>query len=581
MPRLIAVDLGSHAAKVTTWRVVSRTTLAREGRYRRAVPQSGDLPTREHRFAALDVLLEEESAVRPGTGDVVVLAFPASEAAFHRVAMPFSDRAQIERTLPFAIENEVPFELDDMALAWRQCGKTGAQTDVLVVLARREGVVEWLQALDERGLDPASVHVEADLYGPWGALPPGLTSDTGLDLEKRELVAVLDLGHTHSVLSIVRDGTVVLARSINVGGWSFTKAIQDTLACTWEEAERLKHGDVRNDVPAEDEITVSLHTGDPRARRHSGYASLPAVARERVDESIGLLLAEIRSTLIKAEDTLGNEVHELRITGGSSKIDELWGYLSADLGIPVKQAQDPRGEPTPAAYAVSQALAGATLLPDEFVTDLRVGALAYRGGTDLLRSALLYGAAGAGIFALAGLVLFLVQYRSLAVELSATEEQAIAVVTATLPQLAPGGLDTLSKAEGILAEFTQDAVQRAEVLGDGTTSVPPTIDTLYALTKAFPPHPDVSVELSDLVISKAKISFNAETDGYGSSSQVEEKLKQSPRFATATKGQEQRLANGRVRFPITIPLGDDDGEGGDDGEPKTSEQPSETPTEEG
>jgi hypothetical protein len=106
-----------------------------------------------------------------------------------------------------------------------------------------------------------------------------------------------------------------------------------------------------------------------------------------------------------------------------------------------------------------------------------------------------------------------------------------------------------------MAEFTQDAVQRAEVLGDGSVGIPPTIDTLYRLTKAFPPHPDVTVELSDLTISSESISFNAETDGYGSSSQVEEALKRSPDFRTATKGQEQRLANGRVRFPITIPLG--------------------------
>src|SRR5687768_15154842 len=109
MPRLIALDLGSHAAKVTTWRVVGRTTLVLEGRHRRRVPQSGEAPTREQRFAALDALLDEEPQVRPGTGDLVVLAFPANEAAFHRVTMPFSDRAQIERTLPFAVENEVPF----------------------------------------------------------------------------------------------------------------------------------------------------------------------------------------------------------------------------------------------------------------------------------------------------------------------------------------------------------------------------------------------------------------------------------------------------------------------------------------
>jgi hypothetical protein len=120
----------------------------------------------------------------------------------------------------------------------------------------------------------------------------------------------------------------------------------------------------------------------------------------------------------------------------------------------------------------------------------------------------------------------------------------------------------MGKAEAVMAQFTQDAVQRAEVLGSGSGSVPPTVDALYQLTKAFPPHPEVTVELSDLTITPQEggkggsITFNAETDGYASSASVEEKLKANPRFKAATKGQEQKLANGRIRFPMTIPLGE-------------------------
>jgi hypothetical protein len=107
-----------------------------------------------------------------------------------------------------------------------------------------------------------------------------------------------------------------------------------------------------------------------------------------------------------------------------------------------------------------------------------------------------------------------------------------------------------------MRELTQDAVKNAQVVGAGTNGVPPTVDTLYRLTKAFPPHPETTVELSDLTITPQSISFNAETDGYKSSAAVEDALKKQPEFKTATKGQEQKLANGRVRFPITIPLGD-------------------------
>lgn len=559
MPRLIALDMGSHAVKVTTFRVGSRGQVDLDKRFHRAVPQDGTSPTLEHRLAALDALVDDHPEVKPSGSDVVVLAWPSSEAAFHRVAMPFADRAQIERTLPFAIENEVPFELDEMVLSWRVAEQMG-QSQVLAVLSKRDRVAEWLNALAERGLDPAAVHVDADLFGPWGAqLPLPVVTDDGTP-PRSALVAVIDVGHVHTSVSIVRNGTVVYVRSVNVGGWSFTRAIQDALGCSWAEAEALKHGQQHADLPPDEEVT------DPGVRRHSGYSALPAEARQAVDGAVGLLLAEVRSALIKAEDTLEGEVVEVRVCGGSARIDELWDYLAADLGVPVGRATDPRGEPSPGAFAVTQALAVASVASGSGPADLRVGALAYRGRTDVLRAALGYGVVFAGFFTAALVVMFAVQYQSLRTEQSETEEAVRQIVTRAFPEVPPGSLQTMSAAVAVMREFTQDAVQRAEVLGAGSTGIPPTVDTLYHVTKAFPEHPTVTVELSDLTITPQSISFNAETDTYAAAAMVEESLKKDPRFANASKGQDQKLANQRIRFPVTIPLGDAAAEGDGAGE---------------
>jgi hypothetical protein len=129
-------------------------------------------------------------------------------------------------------------------------------------------------------------------------------------------------------------------------------------------------------------------------------------------------------------------------------------------------------------------------------------------------------------------------------------------VTRSFPEVSEDSITSISMAESLMSEMTQEAVQRASVLGD-PGGTPPTLDLLHALTQAFPPHPTVKVELSDLTISPSSITFNAETDGFAGSAAVEEKLKATERFHNASKGQEQKLANGHVRFPVTIPLGDD------------------------
>ncbi|MEQ1501482.1 MAG: type II secretion system protein GspL [Myxococcota bacterium] len=545
MPRLIALDLGSHAVKASLYRVSGRSQVELEQRYQRFVPQDGAAPSLEHRLAALDALLDESPALKPSSSDVVVLAWPSNEAAFHRIAMPFADRVQIERTLPFAVESEVPFELSDMVLAWRIV-ESKPQTQVLVALARQAKVAEWIAALGERGLDPAAIHVDADLFGPWGRGVASVIDESSVDAPPDPLVALIDLGHLHTTVSVVRGGAVQVVRSINIGGHAFTRAIAESAGVGWAEAEQLKHG--ADDVIPDEEPTQSAEAP------HSGYTKLPPPVRERLDQVIGMLLAEIRSTLIKAEDTLSGEVAEVRLCGGTARIDELWDRLEADLGVPVRGATDPRGEKSSGPFAVCQALALAST--GSAPIDLRVGPLVFRGRTDLLRAALGYGVSGAAIFCVAALLMFAVQMRGLSVEQNEAEAAVRDIVTRSFPEIPATGLDTMTKAQSLMAQFTEDAVHRADVLGDGSVGVPPTIDALYALTQAFPPHPEVTVEVSDLSISPTSITFNAETDGYGSSSKVEEKLKETPRFKAATKGQEQRLNNGRVRFPITIPLGE-------------------------
>lgn len=548
MPRLISLDLGSHAVKVSVYRIGGRE-VDLEGRYHQPVPQDGAMPDLPTQLVALATLLDDVAELKPEGGDSVVVAYPSTRASFHRVSLPFTDRAQIEGTLPFTLEEEVPFDLDDMVLGWRIAEQVDG-SEIVAVMARHELLAEWLAALDEHGIDPVAVHVDADVYGPWGAITPaGDGDDPELEDPSAPLVAVVDVGHAHSTLTVVRNGVAQMCRSISTGGYAFTRAIQQALDCTWAQAEAFKHGGPDVDGfrgPADDEPTERVSTG------------LPPKAREALDGAMGLLLAEIRSTLIKAEDQLGSEVLEVRVTGGSSQLDGLAGRLSADLGVPVRQAVDPSGDAASGVYALSAALAWASVPGVTSAIDLRIGDLQFRGGTNLVRAALTYGVAGALFFTLAATAMFGWQYYSLSTE-QAEAEQAVFDIVRKAMDGQPGvaNIETLSAASALMAGATEDASQLAAVVGNGD-GVPYTIDTLYQLTNAFPPHPEVKVELENLTITRETIAFDAETDNFNSSAQVELKLQSSDRFRTATKGQEQRLSNGRVRFPITITLGDAD-----------------------
>lgn len=545
MPRVIAVDLGSHQVKLTSWRLSGRSEIELEDRLAVSVPQGGALPTLDARLAALDALLDEHPTLAAQPSDRCVFSLPGELASYHRLVLPFNDRAQVEKTLRFALEAEVPYDLDDMVVGWRVL-KADLTSEVLTVSSPHDRLTTWIKALAERSLDPERVYVDTELLGALGG-GPGMGEGA---------TAVVDVGHTHTAVAILVDGKVSWCRTVSVAGYAFTRAIQTALDCDWAEAEARKHGTWTADAANREDDVERVDdepTDSGRAAAGSPYASLPERARKGLDGAIGLLLAELRSTLIRAEDDLGVEIGELRLAGGGAQIPELWDYLAADLGIPVRPAKPANGEIVPAGWSVSHSAAQALLGPANQVTDLRIGDLAYKGGTDMLRATLVYGGAGAMFFAFAAVVVFVFQFTNLMQQQSAAEEELRTLVKGTFPETPDSLLEDTSSATQLMREFTTDAVQRAALLGDGAGGVPPTVDALARLTEAFPEHPTVTVTVDQLTMTPASIQFTAETDGYAASAEVEKALQQSEDFSTATKGDETKKGN-RVDFPITIPL---------------------------
>lgn len=532
MPLMIAVDLGSHAAKVTTYRTSGRRA-SLEDRFSYPVPQNGGIPSLEARLAALEALLDEHNGWTGGSASIG-LVMPGSEVSFRRLTLPFTDKAKVEQTLPFEVEEQVPFEMEDMQLGWRST-KVGEKSEVMAVLATRAVLDGYLEAFKEAGIEPRSVVPDGELYAEYGAY--------------EQVIAVIDIGHTRTNVALVQEGRVRASRAINVGGYNFTLAIQRALGCEWSHAEAVKHGQI-----ADDDATQGA------AVARSGYATLPPAAKQAVDGAIGQLLAEIRSTLIRFEDTLGVEVQGIRLCGGSARIPELWSYLSTDLGLEVSPAEDPEvGDavvPThPTADAMARLLAGTG---DARPVELRNGDYAFSGGVNTLRAILTYGTAGAVFFAIAAVGIFVYQYVDLINQRSEVNERINAVVLETFPQIPPDQLDSRDKAEALMVEFTMDTVRMSETLPPANPEKPVKVDLLHQLVKSLPPHEQVPIELNNLELMEGAITFEGETDGFAQSQQIGDTLTGTTLFSRANKDQENRTSQGKVKFKFSIPLGDEE-----------------------
>lgn len=578
MPRIVALDLGTANVKASIWNVSGRKATFVE-RLLHPVPQDGtETPGLEQQLGALQQLLDEHGELK-ANGTVVAACYGGPNVSMHRVSLPFDDKKQIEKTLPFAVEAEVPFDLDDMVLGWRLL-EAEEGTEAMVALAEESALRATIEGLGAHQLEPRQIATDKELLARWATvdhepMPPG-TDDPAL---ASPTIAVLDIGHSRTIIAVVRDGEVLGSRVMDVGGADVTRAIQQGLGCSWANAERLKHGvypepdPVGGGVPdaepdtevgpapaasnaddrgdADEEDTASHEIPEPVAVTpwdqlpEPGLGHLPDALQETVRGVIGRLLAEVRSSLIGFEDSLGVELEEVRIGGGGARLEGLLGWLHADLGVSVVWATGEDGVPIPCEYLLADALgdivAGHRSVP--FV-DLRTGPLAFRRGVNLLQAVVMYGGALALFFTLAMGGLYVWQSWTLGSEIATVQQQIDTTIATALPG---EKVRRTSQAMLKMRQRIDEANARAKALGD--SGVPPTVDMVHSLSKVLPPPKDLEIDVTNMKITPNALTFEAEVKDYDHAAKVEEALKADARFSTCEQSN-QKDRRGRIAFSV-------------------------------
>lgn len=543
MARLIAIDLGSYAVKIAVYGGGTKEHEL-EGELSQRVPQDGaSAPSMADRLASLDLLLRQHPEWREA--HLTEVAWSSERTSVRRLKLPFTDAAQIAQTLPFAIEAEVPFDLDDMLLAWRAAGEPG---EVLAIVTPEAAASDLIEGLDDRGLDPRRLVPDGELLARYAPYADAVT-------------AIIDVGHTHTVVTLARGGRAIWFRSVDVAGRTFTRAIQSALQCAWFEAEAIKHAepegqDGRGGDDEDSATRPTIRAEEPTDTAVHGR--MPAKAREALSGAVGLLLAEVRSTLVQAEDELQVEVEEIVLTGGGSRLPELRRWLAEDLGLPVRDPSLSLVPAVPVEFAVAHALAADLATPgDEGRLDLRVGDLAYKGGFGARASLLRYGGAFLGSFLAAVFTIFVLQYQQLAAERDMVEGRLREVVTAAGTEL-PEEIDT-TKAVTMLAEVVGQLEEESKFLGD-EGGPPPLVNELFKISKAFPPHPDVKVNVDRMEVTPGSILLSGVTEGYAQVDRIAESLTNSGFYNRVEKSTENRDNKGNLQFTVNIDRTSEDDE---------------------
>lgn len=550
MARTLGVDLGSHSVKVAVFqggfgRLQLQQVLSAP------VALSEELPALlPAQIAALEGILEgmpEEARTITGA------AFPAEAASVRLVTLPFGERDQVERTLPFEVENLVPFDLEDMILASRTLTVEPGKSRVLTALAARDELRPRLAALSGAGADPRVFILDADLLG-------GL-SGAGVQ-------AVIDIGHSRTLVALCEDGHVLNARAITGGGKQLTQVLAQAHGESFAEAEVRKHGaDIYADEPTEEVAQVEVQVVRDSETTDVGRGGTPDDGKLLRDALVPLL-SEVRASLIAFEDSLGVEVESVVLAGGTAQLGGLREWIEAILGVPVTNAviQDEERavvQGDDGRFAIAHAAGAKAAGGKGRSLDFRQDEFGFRGDLAYFGTVLKGAAAVAALLMVGSVVWFGFRYAALTAELADLDDQIVQEVVDAFPEVDPDSLTAASKAEAIMLEKQLEATMQVDALGSILSAEPPTWGLLAEISRRVPSGDEATIDVTELSISPTNIVLKAETDGYEQAAKIETALKRSDRFKQARKGDEQKKRD-KIRFTITIPL-DDEGEQTDEG----------------
>lgn len=92
--------------------------------------------------------------VLPKQIDSVIVNIDASAASTRLMTFPFEDQRKVEAALSFELENQVPYDLDDIAIASMVAHKGGGKSRLLTALTPREGIGDQIRHMKAADLEP-------------------------------------------------------------------------------------------------------------------------------------------------------------------------------------------------------------------------------------------------------------------------------------------------------------------------------------------------------------------------------------------------------------------------------------------
>ncbi|HVM98411.1 MAG TPA: type II secretion system protein GspL [Candidatus Acidoferrales bacterium] len=494
--RILALEIDAHELKAAVLETTFRDYKVL-GFYREAVSDNGvTLADQVKRF------VESHDCV----GSTVLSSLPGDLVTLRTFFLPFRDRKRLDQTVPFELETQVAFGLDDVVVAYQVLQRDKAGSTVLAALVQRNDLEAHLATLGNAGLDPKVVD-----FAPLATL--NVLSLLGADLPETFAYVTGNLHQT--VVALYRNRQLVGLRAL---------------------------------MPAAGANAADTET----AASSNGHSSAN-------DELVGELVRDIRWTLLALNGSTLDDNLPCFVAGDGIALDEVAQQLDENFGFKVRRVEQSPMRALPAElraqmgpFTAPLGLALREVSPNDALgLNFRQGEFSYHRGQQEVRRALW----GTGAIALLALILFVsntyMQYEQIEQRLAALNTQIRNVFTQTLPDIR-----NVRDEKRQLQDEVDAAEKRLKLISgvvppSGTTA----IDAMQRLSTAIPDA--LKVDVDEYVMDTEDIKIKAKSDSLDTPNAIREAIANTHYFADVQVKNIKSGNDGKVDFQLVLSLNKD------------------------
>jgi len=259
-----------------------------------------------HRIAGIVRSAIEESGAR---AEDAVVAVSGPSVVIRYIELPKMELAEAREAMRFEADQHIPFDSSDVMLDLHiqegEAASDPAKMRAILVAAKTDVVNQCMAVAESSGARLSAIDVESF------ALVNAFEATCG-EVPEGEVVALVHMGAMSTAINIVRGGRPQFSRELSVGGSAITDAVAKKLGCPKQEAELRKKTD--GDIEGDDEVALAM--------------------RSVLED----LVSELRLSFDYYENqSMDGGIDVVRISGGTSRLANVTGYLTNALRAPVQQ----------------------------------------------------------------------------------------------------------------------------------------------------------------------------------------------------------------------------------------------------